>query len=151
MQQFSFMTINLKCCLQNVSHFVPTSTCSQDPCGNLPLWKPWKRLHLPLAVHMAQTHHLKQHKKLGKIFTGPTYKLLLSFTVISNFNRSFIPNKITFTKYPLTQCILTLHGSSEIHWVGQYLVNFTGVAGILNITVYKTEPIFTGLGHGELS
>ena len=39
----------------------------------------------------------------------------------------------------------------EIPWVRQYLVNFKGLAGIINATVYKTEPIFTSLGHGKLS
>ena len=33
-----------------------------------------------------------QCQKLGKIFTGPMYKLLLSFTVILDVYRSFIPN-----------------------------------------------------------
>ena len=42
-------------------------------------------------------------------------------------------------------------GSFEIHWVRQYLVDFIGLAGIVNATVYKTEPIITGLGHGKLS
>ena len=32
-----------------------------------------------------------------------------------------------------------------------YLVNFRGLAGIGNTTVYKTKPIFTGLRHGKLS
>ena len=31
------------------------------------------------------------------------------------------------------------------------LVNFPGLVGIVNAAVYKTEPIFTGLGHGKLS
>ena len=39
--------------------------------------------------------------KSGKIFTGPTYKLFLSFAVISNVYRSFISCKTTFTKYCL--------------------------------------------------
>ena len=33
---------------------------------------------------------------------------------------------------------------------GQYLVNFTGLAGIVNATVYTTGLIFTGLEHGTL-
>ena len=41
-----------------------------------------------------------------------------------------------------------LLGSFEIHWVRQYLVNFTGLVGIANVTAYKTEPLFTGLRHG---
>ena len=31
-----------------------------------------------------------------------------------------------------------LHGNFEIHWVGQYLVNFRGVAGMVNATTNKT-------------
>ena len=34
---------------------------------------------------------------------------------------------------------------------GSNLVNFMGLAGRVNTAVYKTEPIFTGLGHSELS
>ena len=41
--------------------------------------------------------------------------------------------------------------SFEIYWVGQYLVNFTGLACIVNATVNKTEPIFTSIRHGKLS
>ena len=62
----------------------------------------------------------------------------------------FIQNKTTFTKFCLTQWISKLPGSFVIHWVRQYLVNFMGLAGIANATVYKTEPIFSGLGYGEL-
>ena len=51
---------------------------------------------------------------------------------------------------PLLQ-IKLLPGSFEIHWVKQYLVNVTSPVGVVNATVYKTEPIFTGLGHGKLS
>ena len=39
-----------------------------------------------------------QCQKLAKIFTGPIYKLLLSFMVISDVCRSFISNKAAFTK-----------------------------------------------------
>ena len=70
---------------------------------------------------------------------------------ISNDYKSFIPNKTTFTKYCLTQGISKFHGSFEIHWVRQHLVNFMNLATIVNTTVYKTESIFTGLGHGKLS
>ena len=92
-----------------------------------------------------------QCQKSGKIFTGMTYKLLSSFTVISDAYRTFIPNKTTFTKYCFTQWISKLPRSFEIHCVRQYLVNFMGLAGMVNVTVYKTEPIFKGLGHGKLS
>ena len=51
------------------------------------------------------------------------------------------PRELWISKFP---------GSFEIHWVRQYLVNFTSLVGIVNGTVYKTEPVFTSLGH-ELS
>ena len=63
-------------------------------------------------------------QKLGKIFTGLTYELLLSFAVISDVYRSFIPNKTTFTKCCLTQWIskimipiyrVWLHGLYGLH------------------------------------
>ena len=94
-----------------------------------------------------------QCQKLGKIFTGLTYKLFSSFTgFFSDVYRSFIWNKTTFTKYCLTQWISKLPGSFEIHWVRrQCLVNFMGLAGIVNATVYKTKPIFRGPGHCKLS
>ena len=41
----------------------------------------------------SNNHIYIQFQKLGKIFTGPTYKLLLRFTVICDVYRSFIPNK----------------------------------------------------------
>ena len=72
-------------------------------------------------------------------------------TVISDIYRSFKPNKTTFTKYCLAQWVPKLPRSVEIRWVRQYMVNFTGLAGIVNTTVYKTKPIFTGLGHSKLS
>ena len=80
-------------------------------------------------------------------------KLLLSFTSLSDVCRSFIPNKTAFTKYCRTQWISKFLGSFEIHWVRQYmyLVNFMGLAGRVNTAVYKTKPIFSGLGNGKLS
>ena len=73
------------------------------------------------------------------------FKLILSFTVISDVYRSFIPSKTTFTKYSLTKLISKLLGSFEIHWVSLYLLNFMGMVGIVNLFVYKTKPIFKGL------
>ena len=66
------------------------------------------------------------------------YKLLLNFMVSSGVYRSFIPNKNTFIKYCFTE-------------LRQHLANFMDLAGIVDATVYKTEPIITGLGHGKLS
>ena len=59
---------------------------------------------------MCHVTMLVQCQKLGKIFTGPTYKLILSFTVISDVYCSFMPNKTKFTKYCLTQWISDLPG-----------------------------------------
>ena len=33
-------------------------------------------------------------------------------------------------------------GSIEIHWIRQYLVNFTGLAGIVNATLYNNAFIY---------
>ena len=93
---------------------------------------------------------LLQWQKLGKICTVPRYKLLLSFTIISYVSRSFIPNETTLTTCCLAQWISKLPMSFEIHWLRQYLVNFTDLAGMINATVYKTKPIFIGLGHCKL-
>ena len=38
----------------------------------------------------------------------------------------------------------------RIHWARQHLANFTGLVGILNVTVYKAEPILTGLVQNKL-
>ena len=65
---------------------------------------------------------------------------------ISEIYRSFIWNKTTFTKYCLTQWISKFTKRFEIYWVRQYLVTFMCVAGIINATVYKSEPFFTGSG-----
>ena len=92
-----------------------------------------------------------QCHNLGKIFTYLTYKLLLRLMVISAVYRSIIPNQTSFTKHCLTQWISKLPWSFEIHWVGQYLVNFMSPVGIVNATVYKMEPIFASLRHGKLS
>ena len=70
--------------------------------------------------------------------------------VISDVYKSFIPNKSTVTKYYLIQWISKLLGSFQIHRVRQFILNFTGLAGIVNATVYKTMAISTGLGHGKL-
>ena len=40
-----------------------------------------------------------QCKKLSTIFIGPTYKLLLSFTVISDVYRSFMRKKLQVLSY----------------------------------------------------
>ena len=66
----------------------------------------------------------------------------MSFMVILDVYRSFIPSKITFTKYCLTQWISKPPRGFEIHWVRQYLVSFIGLVGRVSATLYKTKPIF---------
>ena len=102
------------------------------------------------AHSMINTCHSDATSKIRKIFTGATYKLLLSFKVTSDLYMSFIPNKTAVDKYSVTHWISKLPGSFEIQWVRQCLVKFTGLAGRVNTPVYRTEPIFTGLGHGKL-
>ena len=89
----------------------------------------WEIQHIPTW---------SQCQKLGKIFIGLTDKLLLSLVVITTIYRSSTPNKTTFSKYCLTQWISKLPRSIEIHWIRQYLVNFMGLAGMLNTSVCKT-------------
>ena len=83
---------------------------------------------------------VKIRKNIYKFDVQVTFDLYSHFRCLQV--RSFIPNKITFTKYCLTQWISKLPGSFEIKAVlGKH---FAGLAGIVNATVYKTEPIFTG-------
>ena len=51
--------------------------------------------------------------------------------------------KLYLLSIVLLKWISKLPMSLEIHCVRQYLINITGLAGIVNATVYKTEPIFT--------
>ena len=88
---------------------------------------------------------------VGKKFTGLTYEIPLSDTVISDVYRSiFFKNKTVLTKNCLAQWILKFLRSFDIHWVWQYLVKFTGLADIVNATAYNTELILTGLEQGKL-
>ena len=78
------------------------------------------------------------------------YKLILSFTVITDVYMSFIPNKTTLIKLLDTVWLSGFRSSRvEIHCVMQYPVNFTGLAGIVNAAVCKTEKICTGLWYGR--
>ena len=65
---------------------------------------------------------------------------LFSFMAISDVHRSC-----------LTEWISKFPGSFEIHSLRQYLENFTGLAGLVNTTVYKTELTFTVLRQGKSS
>ena len=55
-----------------------------------------------------------QCQQLGKIFPGPTHKLLLSLMVIPDVYGPLIPNQIVFSKDCLTHVILKLSGNLEI-------------------------------------
>ena len=92
-----------------------------------------------------------QCQQVKQLFPGQTHKLLLNFMVIPDVYGSFNSNKTIFTKDCFTHWILKLSGSFEIHWVRQDLVYITGPLGIVNATVYKTEPIFTDLGSQHIS
>ena len=106
---------------------------------------------LTLMLKSASPVYIYIMSNLQKIFTGTTQNLFFSFTVISDIFRCFIPFKTTFIKYWFNQWNSKLPGSFEIHWIRQYLANFSDLTGIVNATVYKTEPIVAGLRHGKLS
>ena len=65
--------------------------------------------------------------------------------VISDVYMSFISNK-TFTNFSRIQWISP--GALKIKAVSG---EFMGLAGLVNATVYITEPFFTGLGDDKLS
>ena len=86
---------------------------------------------------------LSQSQKLRKIFLG-RLDVQVTFELYSHFRcRQALYSKNTFIRYCLTQWITKLLGS---HWVWQYLVNFTGLAGIANKTIYKTDQFSQGSG-----
>ena len=77
------------------------------------------------------------------------YKLRLSFTVISDVYWFFIPNL-----HLLSTVLVNGFQSPQQLWNPMSKIvpgKFMGLAGIVNTTDYKTEPIFTVLGHGKLS
>ena len=82
---------------------------------------------------------LKTRKNIYSSHVQVTFELYGHFRWL----QVFIRNKATLIKYCLTE-----FESFEILLVRQYLVNCTEIA---NATVFKTESIFTGLGHGQVS
>ena len=62
----------------------------------------------------------------------------ITFELYAHFRclHVFIPNKST---YCLTPWISKLTRSFEIHGARQYLINFTDLAGTVNVTVSKTK------------
>ena len=82
--------------------FTPTSDYA------CPVWSP----HTTHDTHQIEImQHTAARWVSGKIFTVPTYKLLLN---LKTFCRFFIPNETTFTKYCFTQWIQKLPVSFEI-------------------------------------
>ena len=61
--------------------------------------------------------------KIRIIFTGPTYKSILSFAITLDVYRSRLYSKTIYTKYCLIRWISKLSGIFKIHWVRQHLVN----------------------------
>ena len=76
-------------------------------------------------------------QQLLEIFTDPTSKFLMCFTVSSCVCRPFILNETTFTKYCVTQWICF-----EIHWGRHNLANFTGQSGVVNTTLFTRSNQF---------
>ena len=75
--------------------------------------------------------------------------VFLSFIIIQNIHKFFIPNKTA-----LSTVLLGRFQSSRELWnllSKAVLGKYHGFDGHRNATVYKTEPIFTGLGRGKLS
>ena len=73
----------------------------------------------------------KRNMHTVHFFGGATVSYTMIIQKTTGVCRSFIPNKTTFMKYCLTQKS-QLPGSFEFHWVRQNLVNFTGLAVIVN-------------------
>ena len=76
------------------------------------------------------------------------YRSDVEVAVISDVYSPFILNNTSLTKCCFTQWILNQPRSFEIHRVKHPQLYFMVLSGIRNVTVYKTEPIFTGVGHG---
>ena len=111
---------------------------TRNGCG----WCIWTKFAIVILNAVS-----KIRKNIYKSDIQVTFKLYTHFSCLQILHS----NKITFTEYGLTQWISKLHGSFEIHWVRQYLANLMGLVGMVNVTVYKTKPIFTGCRHGKLS
>ena len=103
------------------------------------------------VVYYAKNHfctwdlqHNLTMSKMRTILTGPTLKLLLSFTVISDVYVSFIPNKTTFTHNCLTQLWNLLRKTEP----GKFL----GPGGHSKCKYLQDRTNFhRSRGHGKLS
>ena len=110
-------------------------------------WQGWI-LFFGVLNHQGMSTTYMQHEKLWKLFRGPSNKLLLGFTVISDVYRSCIPNETISTvlldfKAPLgLRNPLTKAAPCKFHGSGGH--------SKYNCKC-KTRPIFTGLRHDKLS
>ena len=74
-------------------------------------------------------------------------QLILGFMVVLMFTCSLFEIKLPL----LGTALLSGLQTPPLHWNPlSKAVNFTGMVVMINATVYKTDPIFTGLGHGQL-
>ena len=87
-----------------------------------------------------------QYKKLGKIFTGRTYKLLLKFTVISEVYRSLFQVKLHL---PSNSYSLNFKAPRELENppIKGVLGKFHGSGGHNKHKCLQNWSNFTGLGH----
>ena len=69
------------------------------------MWNAWPSHEVIMLIDWQLVSQIKKN----------IYKLILSFKVVSDVYKSFIPNVTAFTKCYLTKCISKLPGSFEIH------------------------------------
>ena len=125
-------------------------------------WLQWyNRWNLPFYIHPV---------KLRTTWYTPTLRCLYDTIPVSKKEKNIYRSdaQVTFMLYSPFRCLHAINSKYyyiyqalsysvgfkapfEIHWVRPYLENFTGVADIVNATVLKTAPTFTGLGHSKLS
>ena len=90
--------------------------------------------------------------KIGKIVTGWTNKMRLSFTALSDVYRPFIPHNLNLLSTVLFSWVQSSAPQELLNPLSKAVPgNITGLADIVNVTIYKTEPIVTGLGFCKLS
>ena len=111
-------------------------------------------LHTVYYYCLCSNYMQWQCKKLGKIFTGPTYKLLLSF----NIQVVFICLQVLYSKWSCIYQVLSYSvdfQASQEHWnpVSKALPGKFHRSGGPSIyaPINQTEPIFTDLRHGKFS
>ena len=82
-------------CMSGSNLVILAGTSHKLSCGQARDWRPHEQTQ-------ATTIPEGQNWPRVKMFTGPSYKLLSTFMVISDVYRSFIRNKTIFTKYCLS-------------------------------------------------